>query len=150
MVSSVKFIVHNKIKINGKDRLIYCKSTSKSNNPILYIKYKGDYITYNSYLKLNKNKKMRGGIYDEKDYDGQINNAANHIIRNNNFSEAYSSGLKDNMTIDNVRNDFIKILSNFNIPYTLDNNTINTNNNTATIEIKNEPSYRFIINVKPT
>jgi hypothetical protein len=50
------FIKHDNIQINNKNRVLYKKSSSKSDNPILYIKKNNKYITYKSYLK-----KIKGG-----------------------------------------------------------------------------------------
>lgn len=55
------FKPYKKVQVNGKHRTIYIKTSSKSNNPIMYIKHKKEMITYKSFLKL---KKMRGGGFN--------------------------------------------------------------------------------------
>ena len=58
-MSRKDFVKHNTVNINGRNRVLYKKSSSKSINPVLYIKTKEAYVTYKSYLK--KGKKIRGG-----------------------------------------------------------------------------------------
>lgn len=54
------FVRYNTIKVNGRTRVLYKKMTSKSQNPVLYIKHNCDYITFNKYKLLSK-QKMKGG-----------------------------------------------------------------------------------------
>jgi len=48
------FIKHDNIQINNRNRVLYKKSSSKSANPILYIKKHNQYIPYKTYLKQKK------------------------------------------------------------------------------------------------
>jgi len=48
-----KFQRHKKILLNGKNRVLYIKSSSKKTDPVLYIKHKGIMLTYKQFLKHN-------------------------------------------------------------------------------------------------
>jgi hypothetical protein len=54
------FKKYNKVLVNGKSRVVYVKARSRSDNPVLYIKNKGEMITYKKFLKIKKSK--RGGV----------------------------------------------------------------------------------------
>ena len=56
----MKFIKHSTIILNGRMRFLYKKATSISQNPVLYIRYHNNYITYKKYKLLSK-KRMIGG-----------------------------------------------------------------------------------------
>jgi hypothetical protein len=58
-----KFKKHSSTIMNKKKRNLYIKSTSKSKNPVIYIKHQGEMITYKKFLKHNKNK-LIGGYND--------------------------------------------------------------------------------------
>jgi hypothetical protein len=74
-MSTDKFIEYTTVKISSRNRKLYRKSTSKSTKPILYIKCKGVFITYKSYLKSCKNKYKGGG-----NIDNTIEEIANDFI----------------------------------------------------------------------
>lgn len=52
-LSNEHFQRHTKILFNGKNRILYRKSSSKKANPVLYIKHKGVMVTYKQFLKQN-------------------------------------------------------------------------------------------------
>ncbi len=60
-----EYTKYDTVKINGKNRILYIKSNSKSKNPITYVKYNKDFITYKQFLKfkkMKKIKKIKGGV----------------------------------------------------------------------------------------
>ncbi len=50
---------YDTVMINGRNRILFVKTNSKSKNPILYIKYDKEYITYKSFLR---KRKVKGGV----------------------------------------------------------------------------------------
>jgi hypothetical protein len=87
---------YKSVVLNNRKRILYTKSNSKSNNPILYINHKGSMMTYKQFLK---NMKYKGGT---------IQNIEGFTTNRNDFIHfANNSALKHNNNNNNNNNNII-------------------------------------------
>jgi hypothetical protein len=111
-----KFERHKKILLNGKNRVLYKKSSSKKANPVLYIKKKGIMLTYKQFLKqngggggLSKAKSSHKNVYNISDLDNTVKiNGIEYIKdknpQSNNSNDSSNSSNSNNSNYSNSNN----------------------------------------------